>query len=163
MVKLNRALLNEDDAVVHAIAVAMAANPPRNLRHSMQSLHSFPWRTSAVQSASSLEEWVQRRIDRVRCSDRDDSARLGCDPGAVDSLVKVCTFTLFKSQPGRCHYHPAEFPHLTPLKCTVETRSWLRRLGHTRNFPAHPSRFRLEVSRTPWSTAERLCRISCHF
>lgn len=89
MVKTTRAVPIEDDAVDRAIAEAMAANPPRNLHHQMRSLQSLPWRTSAVQRASSLEKWIQWHIDRVQPRSGDDWARLGCDSGAIGFLVKV--------------------------------------------------------------------------
>lgn len=89
MGKSNRPLPNEHDTVDLAIAEAMAADPPRNLRREMRSLQSFPWRTSAVQSASSLEDWLHRQIYRVQYHGSDNWARLGCDPSAIDFLVKV--------------------------------------------------------------------------
>lgn len=89
MGKSNRPLPNEDDAVDLAIAEAIAADPPRNLRREMRSLQSFPWRTSAVQSASSLADWLHRRIDHVQYHGTDNWTRLGCYPSAIDFLVKV--------------------------------------------------------------------------
>lgn len=71
MVKTRRPRHTQDDAIDLAIADAMAAAPSRNLRQKMQRLQALPWRTFAIQSTLSLEDWVCRRMDRVRQSEKN--------------------------------------------------------------------------------------------